>query len=111
MVPAGHVIKFIAEVAVAIVEVEMKQEVRKGEKKDDEHAIREKRWPLIIGSGRRVSDEFHFCICSYARMLKTFRSFDFFTTTQTRLGSQYQKPAGSVGGFRYAPRWRDPRAT
>jgi len=32
MVPAGHVIEFIAEVAILIVEVEMQQEVREGEK-------------------------------------------------------------------------------
>src|SRR5882762_3211129 len=32
MVPAGHVIKLVAEVTVLIVEVEMQQEIRKGEK-------------------------------------------------------------------------------
>src|SRR6267378_3954465 len=32
MVPAGHVIEFVAEVTILIVEVEMQQEVREGEK-------------------------------------------------------------------------------
>ncbi len=32
MVPAGHVIKFVAKVAILIVEVEMQEEIRKGEK-------------------------------------------------------------------------------
>jgi len=32
MVPAGHVIKLVAEVTVLIVEVEMQQEIREAEK-------------------------------------------------------------------------------
>ncbi len=60
MVSAGSVIELIAEEAIPIVEVKMQQEVREGEKEDDDHAIREKRLLLIVESGCLVRCRFHF---------------------------------------------------
>jgi hypothetical protein len=44
----SHIVEFVAEVSVAIVEVKMHQEVRHGEKHDDQHAIGEEGLSLII---------------------------------------------------------------
>jgi hypothetical protein len=60
MVSAGSVIELIAEEAIPIVEVKMQQEVREGEKENDDHAIREKRLLLIVESGCLVRCRFHF---------------------------------------------------
>ncbi len=76
MVPTGHVIEFIAEITIPIVEVEMQQEVREGEHHNDEHAIREEGLPLIFEGGRLIGGDFHLGICRYAGVLKGFRSFD-----------------------------------
>ncbi len=76
MVPTGHVIEFIAEITIPIVEVEMQQEVREGKKENNEQAIREERLPLIFEGGRLIGGDFHLGTCRYAGVLKRLRSFD-----------------------------------
>src|SRR5882762_3658177 len=78
VIAAGHVIEFVAEVAIAVVEVKMQQEVREGKQKYNDHAVREERPLLIVQGGRVVSGNFHWVSCRYARVLKRFLSFNSF---------------------------------
>ncbi len=73
MVPASQVIEFVAEVSVTIVEVEMHQEIRQRQKRNDEHAVREKAPILIIEPRRLAGCAFHFAAGGYARILNMFQ--------------------------------------
>jgi hypothetical protein len=59
MISAGHVIEFVAEVSVAIVEIEMQKKIRESKKQDDKHTVREERLFLFVGIRRLFGVDFH----------------------------------------------------
>src|SRR5256886_3197857 len=66
VITAGNVIEFVAEVAVAVVEVDMHQKIGEGKNNGDEHPIREEGCLLILKSRRRLSCHVHFHLCFMA---------------------------------------------
>ena len=56
VISAGHVVKFVAEVAITIVEVAMKEQFGEGDSQNDRHAAGEEGLPMLdlaqVGSWR-----------------------------------------------------------
>jgi hypothetical protein len=68
MVAAGHVIEFVAEVAVPIVEVEVKQEICECKEENADHPARQKRLLFNMESRPLISSDFHWRLCRDAQV-------------------------------------------
>ena len=62
MVAAGHVVEFIAEIAVSIVEVNVEKQFGERDGPNDSHAGREQGFILASGDGKRTSGGCHWRI-------------------------------------------------